>query len=399
MRYVALPLLAYSISRNPLTIALVPVLESLPWMFFAPVVAAWIDHWEKRRILVWANLVRGSLVLVFALLLLNGPVPMVAVYALALVLPFPQMASDSAAQTALQQLVEDDSRETANSRLLTAGTLVEDFIAAPAAGALFALVSGVPFVLDSVTFFAAAALMLIPLGWPRITVGSAAAGEPRTPLRQGVREGWQALRGLRPVMQLAVITFVLDLSLTAGTAISAIFAKEDVGLSDFQYGLIFSFLSAGGVLGGVLSPRLVARFGMMPTLIGAMFLLGFARLAFGFSSGVFLACASFLAAGLGAFIWHVAWSSYLQRIVPAALLGRVYSITESINHAALVGGAFLGVVVASVASVRAAMLLGGFVVVGCAVVSLVVLGRRSELPAQDSEAEEKTGLSVTPDFP
>jgi MFS family permease len=390
MRFVTLPLLAFGISRNPLAVALVPVMESLPWMFFAPLVAALIDRWEKRRVLIWANLIRGALVLSFALLVLDGRARMVDVYLLALVSPFPQIASDSAAQTVLQAVVMDDSRESANSRLHTAGTLAEDFIGAPAAGALFALASGVPFVLDSLTFFFSAALLaLVPLGWPKTAVESVTGGPGRTSLLSSVVEGWRALRELRPVMQLALITFVLDLALTAGTAVGAIFARVDVGLTDFQYGLLFSFLAAGGMLGGALSPRLVARFGLMPTLIGAMFVLGGARLVYGFSSGVFLACTAFLLAGIGAFVWHVAWSSFLQRVVPPDLLGRVYSITESVNHAALVGGALLGALVASLVSIRASMVLGGFVVLGCAAVSLAVFGRRSE-PRNTSAAEQGT---------
>lgn len=379
MRYVSLPLLAYGISRNPLTVALVPIMESLPWIFCAPAVASLVNLWDKRKVLICAGLMRGSFVLVFALLALGGRVQMVEVYLLALLSAFPQIASDSAAQTILQQVVIDKFRESANSRLYTAGTLAEDFIGAPAAGALFALASGVPFVLDSLTFFFASALLaLVPIALPTAAQANADGRTEPTSFLKGVAEGWRALRKLRPVMYLAVITFLLDFALTAGTAVGAIFAKEDVGLTDFQYGLIFSFLAAGGVLGGAMSPRLVSRFGMMPTLTGAMFLLGLARLAYGFSSGVFLACAAFLAAGTGAFVWHVAWSSYLQRVVPSHLLGRIYSITESINHAALVGGSLLGAVIASLVSIRASMVLGGFVALGCATVSLAILGRRAE---------------------
>jgi GNAT superfamily N-acetyltransferase len=49
--YTALPLLAATITRDPLRVATVEVAGQLPWLLFALPAGALVDRWDRRRIL------------------------------------------------------------------------------------------------------------------------------------------------------------------------------------------------------------------------------------------------------------------------------------------------------------------------------------------------------------
>jgi MFS family permease len=387
LRLTALPLLAYSISQAPLDIALVTALASAPWLLFGALMGAVADRIDRRKAIVFGNVVRGVLVGGLALLVAADQAQLWHIYVLAVSLPFFEMLVDNSAQPFLLSLVRSAQLEKANSRLFTGRIVAEDIVGAPIAAILFGVGASLPFFLNSATFWIAALLMLGIRGTYRAGEGKAA---PVSRLPAEVMEGVRILLDRPMVRDITLVVAILDFALMAGTSLLIVFVKEDLGFTDAQFGLLFTIAAIGSILGGLAAPAVVARIGTGATLVTAVTMLGLSRLFFGFATQVWHAFAMFFVAGVAAFLWHVAATAYRQRATPSAALGRVVAASVSLSHGAALIGALVAAAVAELINVRATMVGGGIVVLACAVFSTRFLRHPREEVSDDSDAESQT---------
>jgi MFS family permease len=65
----SLPLIAIDFTRSPAVVAGLESVRTLPWLLFALPIGALADRFDRRRVMVLANLARAALVLVGALML------------------------------------------------------------------------------------------------------------------------------------------------------------------------------------------------------------------------------------------------------------------------------------------------------------------------------------------
>ncbi|GAA1375545.1 MFS transporter [Streptomyces beijiangensis] len=383
MRIVALPLLGYTVSQDPLEISLILTLSSLSWLTFGPLAGVLVDRLTWRRVIVFGNGIRFPLVGLFAGLVAAGETQMWHIYMLAVILPVCEAFADSAAQPAISSLVPENALEGANSRLFTARMLAQDVVGSPVAGLLFGISASLPFLLDSISFGVSALLILL------IPVAASDTCEPlkndRTTrsiisdLKDGVRTIWQ-----QPLLRTITLTnAAVNFSLLLGTAVLVLFAKEDLKLSDSSYALLFTSAALGSVLGGLCAPRIVKRMGSGPALACAIGVIGMSRICFGLSVGPVTATAAYMAAGVAFALWVVAASSYRQRVTPQELQGRVYSAALALGHAASVVAALASGFLTRTLGARTVMVLGGVLVLGCALACIHTVRKVTRAEAQE----------------
>lgn len=396
VRLTALPLLAFSLTQDPVQIAALTAVESLPWLLLAVPIGSWVDRWDRRRAIVVANLVRAVLVGGIAALVLTNTVALWHLYVFAVLLPTLEVVADTGSQGLLPVLVKDEELETANSRLFAGRTVAEDVLGAPIAGILFGSAAALPFALDGASFLVAGLL----LAWlpgryrPQVEPDEDHASKGKTYLRE-IREGFRAIYRLPLLRELTVLSAALDLALMSGTALLVIYAKENLGLSDFQFGLLFTAAALGSVSGGIVAPRVVRRFRLGPGLLGAIFLLGCARLLFALAWSEWVAFVGFFLAGVAVMIWFVASNAYQQRITPNALLGRVFAISQTLSHLGAILGALLGAAVATVFDARATMTLGSVIILVVGVAATRLLRSPTARARKIDEDEETSDAAIS----
>ena len=196
MSTVAYPWLASAITRNPLLVALVAAVQRLPWLVFTLPAGVITDRVDRKRAMVSMDALRGVFTLIVAFAVLNeqGGLPApeevesvvrtrTGLYLLlllaTLLLGTAEVLRDNCGQTFMPSLVAPEHLEKANGRLWSIESAANTFIGPPVGSLLLLVAFSVPFFVDSVTFFAAAALVaLIP---------SDAAAEPSHP--PSVRRG------------------------------------------------------------------------------------------------------------------------------------------------------------------------------------------------------------------
>lgn len=137
---VAFPLLAATLTRDPVLIAGLSATQFLPWLLFALVVGA------------------------MAVLVYTGGVTIAVVYVAALPIGTAETIADSAANVLIPAVVDHDRLESANSKLQACEIVGQTFLGGPIGSATFALFAVFPFLLNSAGFALSAGLLIALAG-------------------------------------------------------------------------------------------------------------------------------------------------------------------------------------------------------------------------------------------
>lgn len=102
---VAFPLLAASLTSDPLAISSLTSMAFLPWLLFGLPGGALVDRLDRRLTISIANLTRAAIIIVFSALVIFHAARIPMLYAAALVIGFGEVLYDSAARAILPQVV------------------------------------------------------------------------------------------------------------------------------------------------------------------------------------------------------------------------------------------------------------------------------------------------------
>src|ERR1022692_3886919 len=124
VRFVALPLLAAALTSSPAGVASVTAAAGLSWPLFGLLAGVLIDRVDKNRLLVNAQAIRAALVFLTALGIAAGRVSLIILAVFAFVLSSCEVFYDIALHSYLPDIVDAARLQWANSRLITAETIV-----------------------------------------------------------------------------------------------------------------------------------------------------------------------------------------------------------------------------------------------------------------------------------
>lgn len=372
----AFPWLATLLTRDPVLIALVAFATRLPWFLFSIPVGVITDRYDRRLLMVRADVFRmfltgGVIALIFAapeLPLNEDPLPYIAALCgLAMMLGTAEVIRDNAAQTVLPSIVAKDDLERANGQMWSIEEIMGSFIGPPLAGVLIALAVPMPFMVDAVTFALAAWLVwMIAL--------------PARPAQKGrkvwpdVVEGWAWMRAHPVILRLAVMLGVINALGIMAMTMLVLFSQDILGLTAVGHGILLTFGAAGAVVGGLFGPHIVARLGAEACIAVSLILMTVAFGIVSVTSSAAIVAAMLFAGMIGGVLWNVVTVSYRQRRIPDDLLGRVNSIYRFFGWGMMPFGALAAGLIVSAAEPdlgRATALRLPFIV--CALGHLAVL--------------------------
>jgi MFS family permease len=343
----AFPWLATLITRDPVLIALVAFATRLPWFLMSIPAGAIVDRSDRQKLVLRADWLRMALtVAVIGLILtipafppLSGEMFYILILSgFAFLLGTAEVLRDNAAQTLLPSVVEKDQLETANGQLWTAEQVMGQFVGPPLAGFLIALAVPAPFILDALTF-AVAALAVAAMQLKQRDI------PPRRPMREDLAEGWAWMRAHPMVLRVAVMLGVMNGASLLGLTMLVLISQERLGLSAFGFGIIMTAGAAGGVTGGLLGPKLIARIGRVAALKLALALFPIAFVAIALTASPYVVAVALFFESLAALLWNIVTVSWRQRIIPDDLLGRVNSIYRFFGWGLTPVGALAGGVI------------------------------------------------------
>ena len=375
----ALPLLAATLSRDPLLIAAVEIAGQLPWLLFALPGGALVDRWDRRRVLWLVDAYRGLVVGVLAIAVIAGWASIPALGVAGFLLAAGGTLFNPASMSILPAAVsrEPARLERANGRLAAAQTVGWHMLGPPLGGVLFSLARSVPFVVDAVSFgISSAVLASIPARFAATQDLRAAAGADGG-LRAQVLAGVRWLGGHPLLRTLAVAAAIQSLGIAAWSSIMVLFAQERLGLGNVGFGLLYSGVAVGSLLGSLLATRLSRWLGAATVLRASAVTLGAVSLGIGLILNRWAAGSLLGVIGIALAGWNVVAVSLRQAAVPDHFQGRVNSVFQQLSLGMLPLGAALGGVLGRALGLRAPFLIGGAVMVAAALLATPVITTRA----------------------
>lgn len=357
------PLLAVTLTRDPVLISAVTGLAFLPWLLFALPAGTLVDRSDRRRVMIRANLFRAAIFGGLAAAVLSGAASIWLLFGVVFAVGVAETLYDSAARAVLPQLVRRDQLDRGNGLLVTAETGMQTFVGAPTGALLFALVASAPLLGNAAVYAIAALLMVTVAGQFRPANAVARTSSFRDELGAGVRWLWRH----RFLREFAVVNGVTSALQSMPNAVLVLYVLDVVHLPQASYGLVLVGTGVGGLVGGLVAPMLSRRLGRVRTLSLTSVLFPLPLFAMSLTHDPIIGCALY---GLSAFfvmIGNVLSMSLRQALIPEELFGRVQGSYRTLVWGGIPIGALAGGVLASMTNVPAVFAVGG---IGCLLAGL-----------------------------
>jgi MFS family permease len=388
----AIPLMAIrSLHASDSEVGWVSACLTLPFFVIGLPAGAWVDRWDRRRVLVSCQALRGLVMLAVPSLWWLGLLSLVHLFMVVAVFGALNVFHVVADQSFLPELVAGDRLVEANGHIEGMRQVIR--LGGPAlAGLLIAAVSapgslvatGLALALSSITFWR------IRRGAPPRRRPPAGAPETEGGLRKQIATGVKVVVGSRILRTVAASSNLSNLFNYAGYTASMLFMARTLDLSAGVIGLYAAISGVGGLVGARVARRISDRFGMVSGMVlclGTTAPFAIALPLCGASWTLAIGSAGSAVAGAGAVAFNVLQVSYIQRETPEHLLSRVAATMRFLTWGLMPLGAVLGGYLASGAGPRVALVL--MVVGSCVAVGplLALLVRRDEGSGADQDAE------------
>jgi MFS family permease len=349
---IATPLLVASRTSDPLTVSAAFGVAWLPWLLFALPGGVLVDRVDRRRLMIVMDWVRVAAMSLLAAAILTRQASTALLYCVLFVVNTGEVVFRSASQAMIPSIVPLARLERANGWLIGGTTLMQGMIAGPLGGFLFVVAASSPFLANAGTYAASAILIGLVGGSYRPSPRADAAAD-NTQSRQArsvlaeASEGFRWLAHQRLLRTMALLIGLLNLTLTAATALLVLLAKERLQLGSVGYGALFTCMALGGILGSVIGDRLIKWVTATWTIRIGLLVEAAMHLALAASHSRYLIGFALFAFGVHGSLWSIVGSALRQRLTPPEMLGRVGSTSLFIAAGGNCAGAMLGGVIAA----------------------------------------------------
>lgn len=318
---IALYSLLFELTGSATAVALLMVLQFLPATIITPVGGVVADRFDRRKIMIAADIVRG--VVILGLLFVRTPETVWIAYVVIAIAVSATGFFEPAKSSTLPSIVAREDLVTANA--LSTGTWSVMLATGAAVGGFFAAQFGrdTTFVLNAVSFFASAVLVSKVRVPARAEAPAAAGFAPLV-------EGFRYLREHREIASFAVIKAGWA---TVGGAllILTVFGQRVFpinGSADAGTGILYAARGVGALAGSWIVTHVAVRSaGRLTRMIApAFFLAGSFYALVGTAPSIWAAAAFVVGAhACGSILW-VASNVLLQMNVREQFRGRVFSV-------------------------------------------------------------------------
>ncbi|HEY3335217.1 MAG TPA: MFS transporter [Candidatus Limnocylindrales bacterium] len=422
---VALLVIVYNESQDPLLLGIVGAARIIPYVILSVPAGIIIDRFDRRLVLLVTDVARGLIMVALTIIVANDG-PLIAVVGLAIFATCFSCFFRPAIGAYLPSLVRDE-RELgpANSLFATLGEL--SFIIGPALAGIIIAASDLTlaFAINAVTFaIVAITLATLPPGLPGKPSGGvnpAVEGDADAPMDGSVPAA--VADGALPEALATAATPVVDdigararimairrpllgmlaLDTTAGflfgglSVLTVIIAVDQLHAGEAGTGYLNAAVGVGGVLGALVSGAILARKSLAPAMLGGALVLAAGFVILGLSTSLPPALFAMAIIAAGSLVADIVSTTVFQRIVPDAIRGRVLGGMQSIQTGTYAAGSLLLPVLVTVVGPQLMLPIGGVIILVAALISFSIL--RPYLTREDDAAVDAlTRVSRLPLF-
>jgi MFS family permease len=349
---------------------------------FEPLGAIVADRWDRKRALIWSDLVGTSL---FALLALTRePAALLTVALLTAVAETPFRAGSVAA---IPNLVDDEALIAKANGWVGVGSNLGITVGPALGGVLVAWLGASPvFLLNAASFVASAGLI-----WSIQAPFGGRNADERGQGDGGFVVGFRFLRRDRVLLVVTLSWMVLLLGMGLGIVsdrpVADVFDTGPVG-----FGAMLGLWGLGSVVGSWVASRMTAAT-EPPALVVGFGLAGIGGIGIGLAPAFWLVLACNFVWGLGDALTVVSEQGIIQRRTPDAIRSRVVAANESLVHIALMVGFLAAGPVLGAVGPQATYAIGGAAALLAGVLANTVRAQAMPVPGEREASHEERPIA------
>lgn len=315
---IAASIYVYRETQSTLSVGLMLMATAAPSLLVGLFAGVFVDRYDRRKIMLAADILRGLLVALIPLLV---PLSIVWLYVIVMLISAIGQFFDPAHESVLPEVASDEELAAANSLIAISsfGSTAVGF----AAGGLIASAANIDwaFYTNAITFlFSAVCVFLIRIKPIQAEEDTSVALVVKN-LRAGVRQLFNTpvLRSLFSVQVVVLISFGLSNTLLLPFALKALNASE------FEYGLQEGLTSIGFVVASLLMAKVFDRLQGGAWMAISFLGMGLAGVVYSFLDSIPLAIAIIALSGFFNAPSSIGRRVIVQRATPPEMRGRVSS--------------------------------------------------------------------------
>ena len=348
-----------ALNATPMQLGVLSAVRAVPVLLLGLLAGVWVDRLRRRDILIVADIGRAIVLMAVPIAALLGVLRIEVLYVVAVIVAALAVFFDVAYPSYVPALVPAENLVRANSQLSASESVAE--IAGPGLGGALVQTLTAPFAIafDALSFVASAvSLLMIQQREPQ---ARPAASDVHTILHE-------AIDGVRASLTQSVLRALLGhaaFNSIAGGIIGtliALYMVRELSLTPLLMGVVIGVGGVSALLGAWLAERIVARFGLGKTLIGAGALSWASTFLIVLANGPLSVTLPLLitsqAADVMGTIFAINALSLRQTSAPNHLLGRVNAGVRVVEGVLLPVGALAGGLLAERIGVRATLAVG-----------------------------------------
>ncbi|MFJ4102662.1 MFS transporter [Amycolatopsis japonica] len=306
----------------------------LPYSIVGPFAGALLDRWDRRKVLIFASLLRSATILATAVAVGTG-VAGIGLFSLALASEGISRFIGSGLSASLPHVVEEKSVVAANAFAATWGSVLAVAGGGCAIG-LRALTgaddAGSAWV-TAVAALGGIGAAVLAAGFARGLLGPSTVDEPSNPalaVARGLADGAKAAWRTPSVTAGFVALFAHRASYGISLLVTVLLMRNHFAAGMTGLGQMAAFAGAGILVAGLAAARLIKLFGRVRVVVGALVLAAVAQSALGLPMTIPTALlAAFLVTGAGQ-VLKLCVDSSVQLDVADEARGRVFALYDTL---------------------------------------------------------------------
>jgi MFS family permease len=355
--------LVYRLTHSALLLGVVSFSGQIVSFLLGPFAAVWVERLERRRLLVVTQAAAAIQSLALAALTLARVITLGEIIALMVFQGLINAFDMPARQSFLVQMVEDRG-DLANAIAINSSMVNGARLIGPAIGGFIiaTLGEGWCFLIDGVSYIAVIG-SLLAMRLPALN----GRGRPGTSLLQELREGWNYVRGFRPIRTVLLVLAVTCLMGWPYSVLLPVFAGNVLHGDAHTLGWLTAGSGAGAFSSALALAMRKSIKGLTRTLQAAIALLGVGLILFGLSHVLWLSLILMVVVGFGLIQAAAVCNTIIQSLVPDDKRARVMGYyTMAFFGAAPFGSLMAGALAQHIGAPHTVMLTGTFCIVGAA---------------------------------
>ncbi len=362
---IAAGILVYRLTGTALSVGLMLMATAAPSLFVGLVAGVFVDRFDRKKIMVAADLSRAALIALVPILVHSS---VLWLYAIVFVTSAIQQFFDPAKESVIPELAPDEELDAANS-LLAISSFGSTAVGFAAAGLLAAVDIDLAFVIDALSFVFSAACIFLVTFQPFTPEGETSVRSVFVNLREGVR----FLADTPVLRSLWVIGGMYAFSVGIWNVLLLPFSRTALGATEFEYGLQEGLTSIGFVVGSLFFARFAERLREGQWIALSLFGSALTGAVYAVSHSVWLAIAVVSVSGFVNAPYGIGRRVLIQRNTTREIRGRVASVFFVSRDAIFLLGMLLAGL-ADVINIRALVMIAAVLMLGAALFALVMPG-------------------------